>query len=634
MLKRRLVATLGALALASGLAGRHAGVADVTAVTGVSGVLGKVRPVWLFYDPTTTDAAHVVADIERAGGSVRVRSRWLHAVSAQLDARRARQIPGVIHVQPVGYVYASVSDTPVTPDAPDSPVPPAVQQDSTAYGPNFSALRQLGVPQMHALGFNGSGIRIAILDTGFDPAHEAFAGARVIATRDFIHGDSIVTTQPGDRPSARDQELHGTWVWSILGGNRQGQIIGPAFNAQFILAKVDIEQVGEDEKADEDRWVLAFEWADDQGAQVICSALAYKRFLDKNDYTPADMNGRIAVSSSVAHEAARRGILLVNAIGNTDPTGPAPAGSLFAPADADSIIAVGAIDSLGQIWFRSARGPTADNRTKPELVARGVNVRAANAITNSYETVAAGTSLAAPFVAGIAGMFMQAWPSLNPLAVRQALISSGSNADFEDNTRGFGVPNVAAAILFPQGVRVAGVDEVDLPTNTLTTIRPVFRWQAPLVHPSMQPRYRLELAADAQFNTIIYSDTVTGSFSLPLRQPLKPRVAIWWRVVAQVDVPAPGIRRSTNVPPPISMPSWVRLLVLNSPQPQFVNTTRPVFSWQPLTAPPPLGPFVYDLQILNANNLPVQTLRNLMVSNVTLTDPLTPNLPYSWRVIA
>jgi hypothetical protein len=93
------------------------------------------------------------------------------------------------------------------------------------------------------------------------------APVRIIAQRDFINNDSDVRNQSGDAPTARDQELHGTAVWSVIAGNKPGQMVGPAFDAEYVLAKVDVEQVGKDLAADEDRWVAAVEWADSNRAR-------------------------------------------------------------------------------------------------------------------------------------------------------------------------------------------------------------------------------------------------------------------------------------------------------------------------------------------------------------------------------
>jgi hypothetical protein len=294
------------------------------------------------------------------------------------------------------------------------------------------------------------------------------------------------------------------------------------------------------------------------------------------------MNGEVAISTKMADEAARRGILVVNSIGNVQNAGPT---SLMAPADADSIISVGAISSLGQVASTSARGPTADGRIKPELVARGVNVWVAKPPgTNTYE-FQSGTSFATPFVAGGAALFMQQWPNLSVMTVREALLDAGNNAAFPDNTRGWGVPDVAGAVLFPSGLNAGNVSGIEVSTNTLTTLAPGFSWTADLVHPTLRPvvRYRLRLATDNQMTNVISEDTVVNNFSITLRRALLPTRSIFWRVTAE----AFGITRSTAVTGPVTMPDWVTLLVLNDRAEAPVND-RPQFRWSSLSAPPPV----------------------------------------------
>ncbi len=588
--------------------------------------------VWVFYDSASTNAYRIASAIAEQGGRVRYASRWLHAVSAHVDPNRIRSAPGVVRVQPVGRLYAAARPA----------LPPTVmqQQDTTLYGPNYTALREMGVPQAHGLrlGLTGAGVRVAIIDTGFETAHQAFASGSVVMQRDFINRDDIVRTENTDPIGVRDPEVHGTWVWSIIAGNRPGQIIGPAFAADYLLAKVDVEPVHNNNlAADEDRWVEAVEWAGDNGARVIVSALAYRDFSDKTDYTFAQLDGNTVAATKAADIAAARDIVVVTAMGNTVGPGIAGFGSLFAPADADSVIAVGAVDASGVVLPTSARGPNANSRVKPELVARGANVYVAlSGDLTGYASISEGTSLSTAFVAGAAVLFRQFWPTLNAGAVRDALMRSASNAQSPDNSRGAGVPNVASAVLFPEGLTTSGVETAV--GSTLTTITPVFNWTF-LFHARLNPvRFRLELASDPQFNTIFQSDTISNSFSLASRQPIRPRAAFYWRIVAEADA-GPGIpiiRRSTAAAGPLTMPDWVHLLVLNSPNTEFVSTTRPEFRWNPLDAPPPGGPLQFDLQIINV-------LRGTVVQNVTTTDTaatlttaqsLIPNVTYRWRVIA
>jgi hypothetical protein len=591
------------------------------------------RPVWIFYDSSATNAYRIATAIARADGHVRYASSWLHAVSADVDPSRLRSVTGVTLIRRVGRLYAAASTA--------SPMLMQQRLDSASYGPNYSALRDLGVPQAHGprLGLTGAGVRIAIIDTGFETAHDAFVGARIVMQRDFINNDGDVRTEFGEPVGGRDQEVHGTWTWSVLGGNRAGQIIGPAFGADFLLAKVDVEPVhGNDLVADEDRWIKAVEWAGENGAKVIVSALAYRDFVDRPDYTLEQLDGNTTPVSVAADAAVARGIVLVTAMGNTP--GPAGFASLFAPADADSVISVGAVDRFGSVWFRSARGPTADSRVKPELVARGVDVWAADALNPTMYQPVTGTSVSAALIGGVAALFREAWSEFTAATVRDALMLSGSLAATPpDNARGSGIPNVASAIMFPRGLRTSQIDFQD--NGHLTTISPVFVWTSEgVVHPKLQPiiRYRLELATDPQFNNIFRVDTITNAFSITLRQPLRPTPFFWWRVVAEADA-GPGvpiIRRATPVSGPFDMPAWVTLTTMNDPGTAIVKTARPEFRWHPLDSPPPNGPLQFDLQILTLRGDIVRNLPNLIDTIFTLpaTQQLTANSTYRWRVIA
>jgi subtilisin family serine protease len=606
-------------------------------------LFAQQRPTWVLYDSALVQAPQLQRQLERVGARIRYSSKWLNAVSVDVSPQsinRIKQIRGVTKTQPVATLYAKA--TPPSSRSLDLTSPQAAGKtefDSAFYGFNWRAIRQLGIPAAHILGFTANGVRIAIIDTGFEPAHEALSTRRVTAQRDFINNDDIVANQGDERTDSLDQEIHGTWVWSLVGGHRPGTLVGPAFDANFILAKVDVVQAGlEDLAADEDRWVRAVEWADSMGARIINSSIGFRDFTDKQDYQPEELNGdggpnNAVISTRMADEAARRGILLISAMG----FGTALPTSLQAPADADSIIAVGAIDTTGNpAVFRNglttARGPTFDGRLKPELVAQGTHLHGARAQNpTGYDADIEGTSLSTALISGGAAIFMQAWPSLSIMAVRNALLLSGSRAEAPDNIFGYGVPNIASAIFFPEGLIAAGITGVNL-ENVLTTLQPTFTWIAPLRHPSMSALYRLQVATDAAFNNVVYTDTIRDGLSLTVRRPLPPSPRYFWRVVAETF---PDVRRVTRPGLPFVMPEWVRLLTLNSPQGSFTSTTRPIFQWEPLAAPAPIGPLVYDLQIINAQTgSVVQTIPNLTIAAVQPTTPLIPNLSYRWRVIA
>lgn len=229
-------------------------------------------------------------------------------------------------------------------------------------------------------------------------------------------------------------------------------------------------------------------------------------------------------------------------------------------------------------------------------------------------------------------MFMQAWPNLSIMAIRNALILSGSRSELPDNAVGYGFPNVASAILSPEGLTAVGITGVNL-KNELTTLQPTFTWSAPLISTAMRPvRYRLEIASDAAFAKIVYTDTVSEAFSITLKRPLPPSPALYWRVVAEAF---PEIRRTTRATPAFSVPNWVTLLTFNTPEPSFVEDPRPIFQFMPLAAPPPSGPLTFEVQILNASTgALVQAITGVTTTTAQPSDPLAPNVSYRWRVIA
>lgn len=563
--------------------------------------------------------------VERSGARIRHVSRWLRAVSVEAHPaalERLRAHGAVRAVRPVASVSAASASRHMS--------SAAVQTaDSMFYGANWQAIRELGIPGAHLVGFTGSGVRVAILDTGFELAHDALAARRIFRTRDFIDGDSDVGDPAG---SGLLQARHGTRVFSILGGHDPGELVGPAHGAEFILAKVDVAST--DTRADEDRWIAAVEWADSLGARVINSSVVFRWDYSDRPPIPFDsLNGDLTRITVMADEAARRGIVLVTAMGNGGPL----EGSLSAPADADTVIAVAAVTALGQAaqfaQGASGRGPTADGRIKPEVSARGTGLTAASTLGNStYETGLAGTSYSTALIGGAVAVFVQAWPELSPAAVRRAFLLAGNRPN-RDNAVGAGVPDVASAILFPEGLDTAGVATIDLDRN-LTTIAPQFSWSAPLVQPAMRPiLYRIEVARDPVFNQIIHSDTVREAFSFTVRTPIRPAPALWWRVTATTSL---GVRRVTPVAGPVTMPNWVTLIAPNPARVTFVDSVQPTLRWTPLEAPPGVGPFTYDVQVLSAETgQPVQpTMRDISTSAVRVAQPLSANVAYRWRVIA
>src|SRR5262245_6008212 len=397
--------------------------------------------------PTVEDMALVPAYVDRVAASVqhiRQRSRWLNAVSveatpAQLDA--LEKLPFVARLDLVRG-YRQREKEPVRADQGASARPSPARGKASVmaldYGSSRGQLAQIGVPAVHEMGFHGEGVIVAVFDAGFsDLNHEVFSALHIAAMRDFVNGDDDVA-------DGRDhgEGSHGTMTLSVLGGLHEGELVGPAFAADFILAKT--ENTDSETPVEEDNWAAAAEWAESLGADVISSSLGYNDFDSPfADYSFANMDGRTAISTRAAEMAAERGVVVVNSAGNSGFN--RSHNTLGAPADGAHVLAIGAVDARGFRASFSSVGPTADGRIKPDLAAQGEDVKVAYPGTVSRYALADGTSFSCPLTAGVVALLLQVNPAATPDDIAGVLRSTAGQRDRVDNLLGWGIVNAEAA---------------------------------------------------------------------------------------------------------------------------------------------------------------------------------------------
>ncbi|KAB2809947.1 S8 family serine peptidase [Phaeocystidibacter luteus] len=289
---------------------------------------------------------------------------------------------------------------------------------------------------LHDAGFEGRGLLIAVLDGAFYHANEwgglqrAFDDGRVVATYDFVNNDTNVFRAAG---------FHGTRVWSIMCAEMDGQLVGSAPKASYALLRSEDDE--SETKVEEDNWIFAMEFADSIGADVINSSLGYTTFDSGIDYTPEDMDGRTAIVTYGAVMAHRKGMVVVTSAGNT---GASNWRIISAPADADSVLAVGAVDSNRVVGGFSARGPSADGRVKPDIMAQGV----LTAHLGQYGLVTRGngTSFSAPVMAGFAACFWEANPTATNYQIMNWIRQSADRYGNPNSDYGYGIPNFGTAM--------------------------------------------------------------------------------------------------------------------------------------------------------------------------------------------
>jgi subtilisin family serine protease len=285
---------------------------------------------------------------------------------------------------------------------------------------------QIGAPDAWAAGYDGKGVKVAVLDTGVDTTHPDLASV-VTESKDFTGSGST-----------DDRLGHGTHVAATVAGSgaRSGGLYrGVAPGAEILNAKV-LDDSGQGSTSGV---IAGLEWAAAQGAKVANLSLGQP-----------DSPGNDPVETAVNALARSTGMLTVAAAGND---GPGP-GTLSSPGTAESALAVGAVDGKDAIAEFSSTGPTADSALKPDLTAPGVDIVSAKAAHGELGDPAAdgyvsmsGTSMATPHVAGAAAIVAQRHPDWTGERIKQALTASAApTAGLTGYQQGTGRVAVARAL--------------------------------------------------------------------------------------------------------------------------------------------------------------------------------------------
>ncbi|NQV41010.1 MAG: S8 family serine peptidase [Candidatus Marinimicrobia bacterium] len=368
--------------------------------------------------------------LRTAGYQIRHTSRFLNAVSIiihnpeQLSALQT--LPFVLSIKPVARQPRDRNES-------FSDASRLGRPSTLSYGASATQNEMLNIPEIHNMGYDGSGIIVGVFDTGFLTEHPAFDNLDVLAQYDFIDHE-VDASGPGHG--------HGINVLSALGGYFPGELIGPAYKATYLLART--EDSFSESRAEEDNWVAALEWADSLGVDIISTSLNYFQDFDdpSEDYPFSALDGQTTISAMAANIAASRGILVVNSAGNEGSS----ASSIWPPSDSPHVLSVGSVNTQQDISYFSGRGPTYDGRIKPDVVAQGSLVYLASG-TNGYIR-GNGTSFSAPQIAGLATLLLQAHPQLSPDSVISIFKNHGDNAAAPNNSYGWGIPDLSS--LFPE----------------------------------------------------------------------------------------------------------------------------------------------------------------------------------------
>ena len=401
-------------------------------------------------DSTDLPISKVYLDSIKSTGVVTIlnSSKWLNQVAIQTtDASAIIRIQGFPFVKKFAPIAAKnpvsiiankfgweTADVTLSRDAPNPEL-----TNKYNYGSSYNQIHLNKGEFLHNLGFSGEGMQLAVLDAGFQNylTLPTFDSAR--NNNQFLGSWDFVLNQE----SVNGYHPHGTWCLSIMAANMPGVFVGVAPKTSYYLFRTEDGAYNFEYPIEEHYLAVALEKADSLGVNMASISLGYTSFTDVSfNHTYADMDGNTTIAARSADFAAKKGMLVVAAMGNEGASSTYK--FLSTPADADSILAVGAVDVNGIVAGFSSWGPSSDGQIKPGVASMGVASTIAD-VTNGQPTGGSGTSFACPNMAGLTSCLWQAFPEANNMDIISTLQQSASKFSTPDDRVGYGIPDMKKA---------------------------------------------------------------------------------------------------------------------------------------------------------------------------------------------
>ncbi len=439
---------------------------------------GAQQKVWVYVDSTYT-RQQAMDSLREHGLTTLVHSKWLSAFTIIAESNQQQQLSLLPWVNAVS---------------------PCLSFETTAI--HFSdktrnpALRQIHAEAIMQAGLTGKGVKVGVVDAGFLMMNFNRKLKRL------RKAGSIKSFRNYANNRSKPQQvgaMHGAKVVAYIGGSTRRYRFGLATGAEYYLAFTDENR--RERRIEEDRWVAALEWLDSLGVRLVNTSLGYSIGFDNpaENHSPDSVDGHTSAITRAAEKAARRGMIIVVSAGNDG-------GNRFRvvslPADAPSVIAVGATDS--QYWKKqwySSIGPTRIKQVKPE-------------VSVFSQT---GTSFSAPIITGLVACILERKPELTVFEVRDMLIHASHLSTTPNNYIGYGVPDARKVLALLEGKEVPQADSVirtsaafvelscEVPTIAFHKHSPTLAHTQEILHPA-QSRIRVERPRHTTHTTLAFKD--------------------------------------------------------------------------------------------------------------------------------
>ena len=376
-------------------------------------------------------------------------SKWMNTFTVYCpDSTVVPQIENLPFVDSILAVAAyQLHEMPIVQAAPDNQTPivhniTTPSKDSLDYGYGFHQIALHNGHLLHAEGYHGEGMLIAVLDGGFRGV-ESYPFFQELVNSGRYLGKYVLLPNLVDTLSYGGIEVgHGSDVTAAMASNSPGEVIGTAPDASYVF--IVSEFGGTEQLIEEDFWANGAEIADSVGADILNSSLGYYNFRDfpQANFTYAELDGQHSVASRCATILGEKGVVVCISAGNWgDPSWY----YIGHPADAFDILSVGATSDSLHVGF-SSHGPTPDGRVKPDVVAEGWDVYLYGPAPPDYPYdyciySTGGTSLSCPIIAGLSACLWQALPKYTSSEIMQIIRESSHLYNNPNPDLGYGIPD-------------------------------------------------------------------------------------------------------------------------------------------------------------------------------------------------
>lgn len=378
-----------------------------------------------------------IPQIEDSDAIIVAKSKWMNTVCVFTpDSALVKNLSMLPFVSRAEFVWKS--PTTEKSSKADKKMKTLQTKPQDEYGYGYEQMKTLNAFGLHADGYKGKGLEIAIIDAGFRNLNDILLldNVRIRVSKDFVFdGNNIFESSD-----------HGVKVLSILSGNRLGTYIGTAPEASFWLLRSEDDR--SEYPVEEDYWVAAAEYADSVGVDVINTSLGYSVFeVPAKNHTLEQLDGKTAFISQAAQKATSKGLFIEASAGNEGNT--ASWGKIAFPADAVNVLTVGAIDQDSLVASFSSRGFTSDGRIKPDVVALGRNIYVINSRGDIEKSD--GTSFSGPVMSGLATCLWQEFPNLTNIELLNIIRKSSHRFSNPNESFGYGIPDIEKARKLARG---------------------------------------------------------------------------------------------------------------------------------------------------------------------------------------